>query len=115
MKQDFRTRITRLAEEIAGVKKEADVNAPSPDASKVAEILSSITRLEAPFKAIDKASEAKDVIIHIMNMMTKMSDADKRSGLNAALTKMAKDAVASKGQDGKGMDAPDNVDLPELK
>ena len=115
MKKDFRTRITLLAEEIAGIHKEAAPNAPSPDASKVADILDSITRLEGPFKAIDKASEAKDVIIHIMKMMSNMEDAAKRSALNAALSQMAKDAVASKSQGDKGMDAPEDIDLPELK
>lgn len=113
MKKDFKTRIAEVAAKIAEIDGPNKVTA---DASRVNGIIDSISRLEAPFKAIDSAVEAKDIVLHIMSMMSKLSDGGKRTALNQALTTMAKAAASSKA------DTPDvsssdqaKLGLPELK
>lgn len=86
MKKDFKTKIDEIAAKIAEVDSPNKVTA---DADKVNDIIDSITRLESPLGMINSAAEAKDVVLHIMGMMSNLSDSGKRTALNQALTAMA--------------------------
>jgi hypothetical protein len=102
------------------------------DASRIADVLDQIKRLEPYFDAINTAAEVRDVINHIVSMMTspQLTNGNKRSGLNLALTGMAKDAAANstpavgkkdpnamydKMKVPKGVKSDSNSDLPALQ
>ena len=112
---------SRIAEEMSYEKKEMEEpeekevdeaeaeEKVSPDASRLADILDQVKRLEPAFKTINSAAEVKDVIKHVVTMMSNpdLSDANKRSGLNLVLTGMAKAAMAAKSGDVPDVSADD--------
>jgi hypothetical protein len=132
--QKFKQRIAEVAAKIAegAYEEEGEVKKPkeemdemdqetkeTPDAARIKAILDQVKRLEPAFKAINSASEVRDVIKDIVGMMSNpdLSDANKRSGLNLVLTGLAKSAMAAKSGDVPEVPAADKKDmgLPQLQ
>lgn len=88
----FKNNIQELADKIA----EQDIpNKPEPDAERVKELLRDMgARLETPLKAIEKATELRDVIKGMVAMMPNVKEPAIRSALNSVLTTMAKAKAA---------------------
>jgi uncharacterized protein (DUF2342 family) len=91
--KDFKKQISEIAARIA---EEDSPNKPEPDAQKVQDILDGMSsRLEGPLRAINKASELKQVIQGMMSMMPNMAPASVTSALNTILRTLSKDMAAA--------------------
>lgn len=89
----FKNNIQELADMIA---EQDPINKPEPDAEKVKELLRGMgARLETSLKAIEKASEFKDVIKGMISMMPNLKEPAVRSALNSILTTMSDEKAAA--------------------
>ena len=113
--KDFKKRISEIAARIA---EQDGPNKPEPDAERVKELLSDMgSRLETPLRAIEKASEFRDVIKGMIAMMPNLREPAVRSALNSVLTSMSKekaDVTPSKGISKKAPNAAyDGMPVPK--
>lgn len=126
MKKDFRTRITRLAEEIAGIEKKVDTKDGNTLEDKLEPLKSS---LSSALSAINSDAEFADVILYMKSVMPKLSDTAAKAGIRLAKSVMDSSKPVSKDAPGamydkmpvpdslrdKDKSVPDAPELPELK